>query len=180
MMARQSAAQSGKRGFQASLRSTFRRGRQARQITTMRAIRQEGPPPDLGGEEPKKLPLRLGMRRGSLMTADRFLVLHHRRRCGGDRHGGGLFRTTLRRALGLLRGLLGRLLLGRLLGTLRGGLLRRLPGGLLGSLLRRTLLRRLLGGLLLGDLLLRYLFLGNLLLGGLLGSLLRQIGRAHV
>src|SRR3546814_4133472 len=74
MMARQSAAQSGKRGFQASLRSTFRRGRQARQITTMRAIRQEGPPPDLGGEEPKKLPLRLGMRRGSLMTADRFLV----------------------------------------------------------------------------------------------------------
>src|SRR3546814_6789262 len=64
------------------------------------------------------------------------------------------FFTTLRRALGLLRGLLGRLLLGRLLGTLRGGLLRRLPGGLLGSLLRRTLLRRLLGGLLLGDLLL--------------------------
>src|SRR3546814_6103501 len=53
MMARQSAAQSGKRGFQASLRSTFRRGRQ---ITTMRAIRQEGPPPDLGGEEPKKTP----------------------------------------------------------------------------------------------------------------------------
>src|SRR3546814_1073942 len=53
MMARQSAAQSGKRGFQASLRSTFRRGRQ---ITTMRSIRQEGPPPDLGGEEPKKTP----------------------------------------------------------------------------------------------------------------------------
>src|SRR3546814_12486275 len=74
MMARQSAAQSGKRGFQASLRSTFRRGRQARQITTMRAIRQEGPPPDLGVEEPKKLPLRLGMRRESLMTADRCLV----------------------------------------------------------------------------------------------------------
>src|SRR3546814_4817424 len=95
-----------------------------------------------------------------------FLFLHHRRRCGGDRHGGGLFRTTLRRALGLLRGLLGKLLIGRLLGTLRGGLRRRPPGGLLGSLLRRTLLRRLLGGLLLGDL--------------LLGDLLLQIGRAPV
>src|SRR3546814_20156990 len=88
---------------------------------------------------------------------------------------------TLRRALGLLRGLLGRLLLGRLLGTLRGGLLRRLPGGLLGSLLRRTLLRRLLGGLLLGDLLLgdllrRYLFLGNLLLR----SEERRVGTACV
>src|SRR3546814_12285927 len=93
-----------------------------------------------------------------------FLFLHHRRRCGGDRHGGGLFRTTLRRALGLLRRLLGRLLLGRLLRTLRGGLLRLLPGGLLGSLLLRPLLRLLLGGFLLCLLLLLYLFFVTLLL----------------
>src|SRR4249919_1746351 len=124
--------------------------------------------------------------------------LHHWRGSGGHRHWG-----ALRRTLGLLRGLLGRLLLRRLLGGLLRSLLHRLlgggllgglalGGGLLGRLLRSlpygllcSLLRGLLGRLALGDLagcLLRGL-LRSLLgrtLGDLAGCLLRSFLHGHV
>src|SRR3546814_2614060 len=51
MMARQSAAQSGKRGFQASLRSTFRRGRQA---FGAKSRRRHSPQADAGGHLPRR------------------------------------------------------------------------------------------------------------------------------
>src|SRR4249919_711216 len=108
--------------------------------------------------------------------------LHHWRGSGGHRHWG-----ALRRTLGLLRGLLGRLLLRRLLGGLLRSLLYRLLRGLLGrlalggSLLGRLLrslpyglLRSLLGGLALCSSLLRGL-LGRLALGNLLRGLLGRL-----